>query len=69
MLAKPEEQQTRNCVTDIMQTIFYEWNFCSDNIGNSLKTYWNEVLKAYYITKVQYLTLKKWFNYYLAVYF
>ena len=58
MLAKPEEQKTQNCVTSIMQTIFYERNFCSNNIADLLKTYWNEVLKEYY-TEVEYLTLKK----------
>ncbi len=26
MLSKPEEQQTQECVTAIVQTIFHEWN-------------------------------------------
>jgi F-box protein 21 len=58
MLSKPEEQQTQECVTAIVQTIFHEWNFRCDTVANSMKTDWNELKNAYYITEVQNLKTK-----------
>lgn len=37
-LTKSKEQQTRDCVEAVMQTIFQEWHFQSDNVANSEKT-------------------------------
>ena len=60
MLSKPEEQQTQECVTAIVQTIFHEWNFRCDTVANSMKTEWSKLKNAHYITEVQNLRQAKY---------